>query len=159
MSIASQSRKINFPQGGNQKEIDGHQKASLHLQRAAKHHLDAAYFYSEGDHRKAGTSSLLSSGHFSLAAARQKNPEIQPKEYTFINSRSIDENLCDRQRMLNVHQEVISCLEKAVANHQQAGYYCSKGDQDKAAEYTIAAHAYQNFAKKAQREWQLYFGK
>jgi len=159
MPVAVKIQKPNLPFEGYQVDIENHQKAASHLTRAVKHHYDAAHFYDAGEHGKAASSAHLANGHLSLAGVAQKDTRSQTKHHDLADSRPKDSELSERQRILNAHQEVITYLEKAVKYHQEAASRCANGDQEKATEFTIAAHAYQDFAKKAQREWQMYFGK
>ncbi len=49
------------------KSAEHHTQAAAHHQEAAKHHMDAAKHHEAGHHEKAHTSTVLASGHASIA--------------------------------------------------------------------------------------------
>lgn len=56
----------------NAKGIENHRKAAMHLEMAAKSHLEAANYQEAGDHAKAAQSTITAHGHVSLARKTQK---------------------------------------------------------------------------------------
>jgi hypothetical protein len=62
----------NGPSPENQKGIENHKTAAMHLESAAKFHLEAARNHENGNHEKAAQSTVAAHGHFLLASEAQK---------------------------------------------------------------------------------------
>jgi hypothetical protein len=65
------------PTAENQKGIKNHKKAAVHLEAAAKNHLNAAKHHEEGNHEKSAQSTILAQGHVSIANKAQKKDTKQ----------------------------------------------------------------------------------
>ena len=66
-AIAKQANSATAIQG-----IENHKKAALHLQEAAKYHLEAADHYTNGNTEHALNSTIMAHGHQSLAKDAQR---------------------------------------------------------------------------------------
>ena len=66
------AEQTNITPADNQKGIENHKKAAVHLEEAAKNHLDAAKHHENGDHDKAAQSTVKAHGHAKLANDAQQ---------------------------------------------------------------------------------------
>ena len=72
MSTLVKSEMAEMSSVENQKGIDNHKKAAKHHEEAARLHNEAAKHHEEGNHEKAGISTIKAHGHHCLATDHQK---------------------------------------------------------------------------------------
>ena len=66
-AVQAKTDNVKLTPDESNKSIENHKQAALHLQAAAKHHLDAVKHHEEGEHDKAATSSIKAHGEHILA--------------------------------------------------------------------------------------------